>query len=227
MSSQHKPPSTSGSEAPPRDPPSSSATSMAATQLSPIGPYILPPPSAIAHQERRALPLPLHPRGPARLDTIQHPSIPRPYGSLRYSGSALEAPLRGLQQPSSVPWQPLPPLERLSRSQPGFLHDLPSPSTSSGRLPWGSVRPDPERRISAGTTSEVPPTPTSAGRDSRLSVDEEARYGHAPLVERPGRRDSESPYPGSATSSSPYSSILSYPSQPQVATSFQQGSNDM
>lgn len=223
MSSQDRPPSSSDPGYPPLDPRTSSGSRMSVAQLAPSRPHFLPPPPASAYPARPVLP-PIHPRSSFTSDAAYFSSVP---GSLGYPRPSVGAFPQSLQQPSNIQWQAIPPLERQPRSQPGVSRDLPLPSGSSYLLPVGGIRPPLDQRASRETSSEVSSTPTSARRDSRFSVGEEARYNLAPLVERPGRRDSGSSYPGSATSSSPFSSVLSYSSQQQPATGFQPTSNDV
>ena len=226
MSAQRKPPSPSDQRRPPLDSSSSSGARMAATQLSPIGPHHLGPPSSIAYPMRPVLP-PLHPHSSSRPDPVQYSSYPRSLGIAEPNFPTPEAHRRGLQQPSNIPWHIMPPVERPPRSELGNPLYLRSPSGPVYVASRDAARPLSDRRSSAETMSEVPPTPTSLGRCHRPTADEEPRYSYAPLTEQPGRRESGSSHRGSATSSSPYGSALSYISQPQVLTAFQQSPQDM
>ena len=224
------PPHTSSSSSEPGNPPSEPRTTsesrMAAIPLAPIGPHAFPPPSAIARSTRPLLP-PIHPRSSFPPDVARHSSIPSSPGPLGYTGSRAEAYPRNFQQPYNAQWQPMPPMERQPRSQQLIMRDLPPPPGSSHLPPSGGTSSYWDQRTSAETTYEVTPKPTSAGREFRLSADQEANYSFSPLTERPGRQESGSSYPGSTTSSSPYGSALSYPSQPQLTAGLQPSPYEM
>ncbi len=199
---------------------------MAATQLTPIGPHHLGTPSSMAYPVRPVLP-PLPLRASLRPDPVQYSSYPRSLGLAEPQIPTLEAHRRGVQQPTNIPWHIMPPVEQPPRSSLGNPLKLHSPSGALYVASRDAARPLSDRRSSAETMSEVPPTPTSFGRNYRPIADEESRYSYAPLTEQPGRRDSGSSYRGSVTSSSPYGSALSYTSQPQILTVFQQSPQDM
>lgn len=199
---------------------------MAATQLLPIGPHHLRPPSSLTYPVRPVLP-PLHPYSSSRPDPVQYSSYPRSLGLAEPRFPTSEVYRRGLPQPSNIPWHIMPPVERPPRSDLGNPLNLRSPSGPVYVASRDTARPLSDRRSSAETMSEVPPTPTALGRGYRPTADEEPRYSYAPLTEQPGRRESGSSYRGSATSSSPYGSALSSISQPQMLTAFQQSPQEM
>lgn len=226
MSAQRKPSPPSDQRRPPLDPPSSSGTRMAATQLPPIGPHHLGPPSSLAYPGRLVLP-PLHPHSSSRPDLIQYSSYPRSLGSAGPHFPTSEAHRRGAPPPANIPWHIMPLVERPPRSDLGNPLSWRSPSSPVYVASRDTARPLSDRRSSAETTSEASPTPTSLQRNYRPTADEDSRYSYAPLTEQPGRRESGSSHRGSATSSSPYGSTLSSISQPQVLTAFQQSPQDM
>lgn len=206
----------------------SSTAGMAATQLPSVGPRSLPPPFAVAHQERPMLP-PLS-------SGSEIPAEHAPYSTGRtWSSSQYQSPSSPLYygqhtfpEPSQAPWSARLPLERiLSRPEQdrpassGTVH----PPSSPAQSPYRSYAyHDPGQTSPVRMRAGFPSLPSPSGQDMRPLMAEATRYRASSTTMPSTRRESESSR-SSATSSSAYGSALSMPPQPTGLTSSSQSSD--